>query len=119
MRTRHFSGRLIGLLAAYLVALQALVLPLSMAPTAAFAGSLCLTEQADGPAQHPVGHDQGCPCCAGCGLQCHVPVLGEAVAPVAVAPQLQVAAAVMLAPLQVASRAAVRTPQIPRGPPRT
>jgi len=116
MRTRRLSGRLIGLLAAYLVALQALILPLSLPPT--FAGTLCLTDATSGPAHDPADHTRGCPSCAGCGLLCHTPILagGAAGAPID-APQLRVAAALVPTPLEAARPPATRTPQIPRGPP--
>ena len=117
MRARHFSRRMIGLLAAYLVALQALILPVSMPPTAALAGSLCLTEGTGSPAQHPAGHDHGCPCCAGCGMQCGAPALADAPPALPEPPQVVVAAAAVPAPFAAPPRPAGRTPQIPRGPP--
>lgn len=117
MRARHFSRRIIGLLAAYLVALQALILPVSMPPTAALADSLCLTEGTGHPAQHPAGPDHGCPCCAGCGMQCAVPGLADAPPALPAPPQAVVAAPVILAPLAMTPRPAPRSPQMPRGPP--
>lgn len=117
MRARHFSRRMIGLLAAYLVALQALILPVSMPPTAALADSLCLTESAGGPAQHPAGHDHGCPCCAGCGMQCASPALADAPLALPLPPQAVVVAAAVPAPLGMTPRPAPRSPQMPRGPP--
>lgn len=115
MRARRFRERLIGLLAAYLVALQALVLPLSMPAT--FAGTLCITEPSGDPAQQPVDHDHGCPCCAGCGMLCHVPALAGAGTVTVPAPQLRLAALLEPAPFEAAPRIAARIAQMPRGPP--
>lgn len=120
MRARRLSGRLIGLVAAYLVALQALLLPLSMPPTAAFAGApgmLCLTGPSADPAQHPADHDQGCPCGAGCGMQCHAPALAAAPPAGLAAPPSQVSAVSHPALRDVAPHRSVRVAQMPRGPP--
>ena len=67
IRTRQ----IIALAAAYVVALQALLLPLSMATASPFATSLCAAAS-DGisHAPSPANHDSGCPCAAGCGMQC-------------------------------------------------
>jgi hypothetical protein len=62
--------RLIALAAAYVIALQALLLPLSVAAGGAFDFSLCTAvTSADRPSS-PAGYDSGCPCAAGCGMQC-------------------------------------------------
>jgi hypothetical protein len=118
MRKRHVSRRLIGLAAAYLVALQALILPLSL-PAAAHDGALCVTT-ADGSAPAPAGQNHGCPCAAGCGMQCHEPAL-DLLGPGAAArlPAPQRALAALLAPLPRADAPvpADRGPQMPRGPP--
>jgi hypothetical protein len=118
MRARRFSGRRpIGLLAAYLVALQALLLPLSMLPAPAVAASLCLTDSSGSPAPHPAGQDRGCPCCAGCGTQCHVPMLAGGAPAAGSEPQVWLAA--VLAPTLVAAvpRPAAHSAQMPRAPP--
>ncbi len=63
------SQGIIALFAAYMVALQALLLPLSVA-AGPFAGSgLCLSAASIG-GSGPAGHENGCPCAAGCGMQC-------------------------------------------------
>jgi hypothetical protein len=63
-RSRGF----IAVFAAYVVALQALLLPLSV--LAGVPGSaLCLSAASNGAGQ-PADHPNGCPCAAGCGLQC-------------------------------------------------
>jgi hypothetical protein len=117
MFARRFSGRVIGLLAAYLVALQALAMPLSMPPTPALAESLCLGGHSGDPAHGPAGHDQNCPCCAGCGLLCHAPALAGSVAAPLPAPRLRVAAVLAPASVAAAPRPAVHFAQMPRGPP--
>jgi hypothetical protein len=117
MRRRRFNGRAIAVLAAYLVALQAVLLPLSMPAAAAFGGSLCLTERTDGPSRHPVRHDQGCPCCAGCGLRCHQPGLAGGPAVVVRAPPSQVVATVGPARLEERALPVRRPAQMPRAPP--
>jgi hypothetical protein len=117
MRTHRFSGRLIGLLAAYGVAAQVMLLPLSLPPAPAFAASLCRSDDGGAPAQ-PAGHDHGGPCCAGCGLQCHVPALaGDPQVAQPAAPRLRVGAILAPAPFEPAVRSSLRTPQVPRGPP--
>jgi hypothetical protein len=117
MRAHGFGGRLIGVLAAYLVALQAVVVPLSIAPTAAFAGSLCLSDHSSDPARPPAGHDQNCPCCAGCGLLCHAPALAGDTADLF--PALRLRAAIIVVPALVAAapRPAIPFAQMARGPP--
>jgi hypothetical protein len=116
MRKLPISRRLIGLLAAYLVALQALILPLSMPAAAIHGAELCVTAP-DGPAPPPAGQDHGCPCAVGCGMQCHGSALAAGTAESLPAPTF--ALAVLLAPPPVLqSRApAARGPQLPRGPP--
>jgi hypothetical protein len=59
------------LLAAYLVALQALLLPLTVAGTPLGTG-LCLSAE---HGSSPVGDQSACPCSAGCGMQCATPLL--------------------------------------------
>jgi hypothetical protein len=68
VRTVH-SRRLIALVAAYVVALQALLLPLTIAAGATFEPHLCAAASADG-APPPLSHDSVCPCAAGCGMHC-------------------------------------------------
>jgi hypothetical protein len=115
MRRRHVSRSLIALAAAYLVALQALILPLSLPATAAVAGGLCLTAH-EGPA--PAGQEQGCPCAAGCGMQCHAPALGPAPSAAAV-PTRALRVAAVLAPTRLVQTPAQpsRGRPMPRGPP--
>lgn len=70
------SRRLVALLAAYVVALQALLLPLTVAAFAAPENVLCT---AAGERSHPSSdHDSGCACAAGCGMQCGTLSLADA-----------------------------------------
>ena len=111
VRTR----RIITVAAAYLVALQALLLPLSVAAGSPFAGSLCVSSA--GPTQAPVSHDTGCACAAGCGMQCCAQVLaGSPQASFAVTRTLAriMTPAPALAPV---TRPDLRSPQNPRAPP--
>jgi hypothetical protein len=69
--TKPARHRLIALFAAYAVALQGLLLPLTVAAFAAPDNALCVTA---GAATHrPAGHNGGCPCDASCGMQCNAP----------------------------------------------
>jgi hypothetical protein len=118
MRARGIRGRLIGLLAAYLVALQALALPLAMPASPAFAGGLCLGSGHSGaPAKQVPGDGRGCPSCAGCGLFCEAPSLAAAPAVIVPAPPPHRAAVLTPALRRPPLPAARRTPQVPRGPP--
>ena len=113
IRTR----RIVALIAAYVVALQALLLPLSTAAASPFKTKLCATaESADG-APRPAGHESGYPCAAGCGVQCCAQTF---VGPAQIMVTRGVTAAVTmtLAPaLEPVVRLADRGPQIPRAPP--
>ena len=118
MRKRPFSRSLIGLAAAYLVALQALILPLSL-PALAHGGALCVTT-ADGTAPPPAGGDHGCPCDAGCGMQCHAPALDllrPGVAASLPAPRAALAALLVLPPPGPSPAPTTRGLRMPRGPP--
>jgi len=103
----------IALIAAYVLALQALLLPLSVA-AAPFAGGLCAAAQTNDGVP---GHTTGCPCAAGCGTHC----CGAALTmPPADGVRLIVTSfkAARPAPIFIpAARAFRRSPQIPRAPP--
>jgi hypothetical protein len=120
MRKRPLSRSLIALAAAYLVALQALILPLALPANGAAvvaAGSLCLTTHG-GSVPVPAGQEQGCPCAAGCGMQCHAPAFGPAAAAAAIpAARPFIVAALAPAPLAQAPASALRGRPMPRGPP--
>jgi hypothetical protein len=110
------SRRIVALIAAYVVALQALLLPLSVAAGSPFINSLCVSS-AGTTQQKPLSHQTGCACAAGCGMQCGAQ--GLAGAPqVTVAPALSQGYVLTAAPmLASAARAFERHPQIPRAPP--
>ena len=109
------SRRIVALAAAYVVALQALLLPLSVAAGAAFSSSLCVAS-AEG-SQPPSNHETGSLCAAGCGMQC----CGQALIgspPVMVAFALPQVRALTAAPaIEPLVRPAGRGPQVPRAPP--
>jgi len=114
MKSCARSSRIVALAAAYVVALQALLLPLSVAAGNPIVSSLCATT-AD--SSQPASHENGCPCAAGCGMQCH----GEGLAG---PPQAIVTLALSNSPAAIFAPAfepvvqpAVRGPQIPRAPP--
>jgi hypothetical protein len=104
---------IVALIAAYAVALQALLLPLSVAAAGPFATALCADASTHGPSSN---HQAGCPCLAGCGTQC--------CAAATLPPDVTVAAALRSSntigpmPAFVAvKRAAERSPLLPRAPP--
>jgi hypothetical protein len=92
------ARRSIALLAAYVVALQMLLLPLGVAAASVVSGVHCTADQ---PAQHQT---QGCPCAAGCGTGCCV----QALASPPPTPSALVLALTAPAPLQIAAYKAVR-----------
>ena len=110
------TRRVVALLAAYVVAVQALLLPLSGAAGSPFQTSLCAaTSSVDGA---PAGHDSGCPCAAGCGMQCCVKTLAGP--PQVIAVKLDLTRPIALAPASAIVRiirVADRSPQVPRAPP--
>jgi len=115
MKQAPRSRRIVALVAAYVVALQALLLPLSVAAGAAADFSLCTAASSHGAPQ-PASHDTSCPCAAGCGMQCCVSAL-------AVPPQTTIALAregARIAPPSVIASVArpyLRSPQLARAPP--
>jgi hypothetical protein len=66
---RNLSRWIVALAAAYVIGLQALLLPLSVA-SGAFATVFCSAYTSVGNVQAPFTNDNGCPCAAGCGMQC-------------------------------------------------
>ena len=110
VRTRH----IVTLIAAYTVALQALLLPLSVAAAGPFAAALCITADTGSPQP---GHDTGCPCAAGCGTQCCSTQLTAAPAAGDLAAAVSSHVVAPIAALQPAIRASSYSPQLPRAPP--
>ena len=105
------ARRSIAILAAYVVALQLLLLPLAVAAGSVVSGVHCTADQ---PAQHQA---HGCPCAAGCGSGCCAQAL---VGPPAVVSALG-GALRRPEPLPVATHAALRpaltVAHSARGPP--
>jgi hypothetical protein len=118
MNRRPRTLRIVALLAAYVVGLQALLLPLSVAAGGALGFTICSSVASVGSPQAPAGHDTGCPCAAGCGMQCGI----HALAPppqVAIADLARDADVAAASPLRtgVIHRPVIRGPQLPRPPP--
>ncbi len=110
------TRRVIALIAAYVVTLQALLLPLSVA-AGPFKSSLCTAATSVNGSPSPAGHDSGCACAAGCGTQCCVQILAG---PAVVAVTLDLTRAIAVTPtpaIEPIVRVADRSPQIPRAPP--
>jgi len=116
MKKRVRSRRIIALAAAYVVALQALLLPLSVAASGPFAAGICASS-IDGP-QAP-GHDSGCPCAAGCGMACcaQAPIGPPQGVMALFAAYVRVTAPALA--IEAFVRPAAKGPQIPRAPPAT
>jgi hypothetical protein len=108
--------RIIALTAAYVMGLQALLLPLSLAVGGSPAGTLCTSSGSHGSSVPSDRSDTGCPCAAGCGMQCGV---HAAVPPQHVVTLAFFGAATSLAPpaIEQAPTLALRRPQLARGPP--
>jgi len=106
---------MIALIAAYIVALQALLLPLSVAAGAP-GGTLCASTSS--PASSHPGAAPACPCAAGCGIQCCAGSLFSP--PQAIA--FGVIRASLLAPPSppaavAVARPSLHNPQLARAPP--
>ncbi len=119
MGDTYRSRRWIALIAAYVVALQALLLPLSVAAAGPFSSSPCSAQTTNDRAPLPADGQSGCPCAAGCGTSCctHAVLAPEPIVIAAGTQEFGPAPAPRLRPVGV-----VRTPdwrlQAPRGPPR-
>ena len=116
-RTSHLR-RFLALAAAYVVALQLVLLPLTLAAANPLSGPLCSQAAADASAPaDPLRADTGCACTAGCGMQC---CAGSALAPPAYAHAVDRNALWTLTPAAVSGTAAlaqIRSPHNPRAPP--
>jgi len=113
VRARQISA----LVAAYVVALQALLLPLSVAAASPFETSLCAAAMSANGAPSPASHDTGCPCAAGCAMQCCAQTLAG---PAQITITCGATRAIALTPapaIEPVIRLADRSPQIPRAPP--
>jgi len=112
------SRRIIALIAAYAAALQALLLPLSVAAGSRFDASLCAAAASVDHEPSPAGHDSGCPCAAGCGTQCCLQTFVSPTQTMAVFDLTRVITTLAPAPaIEPVIRVADRNPQVPRAPP--
>jgi hypothetical protein len=109
--------RIVALAAAYVIGLQALLLPLSVAAGGVFGPVLCSAHASVGNAQTPIDRDNGCPCAAGCGMQCGVHALAGPPHAVIAFGLARVAGTMPLPAVDVAPRPALHRPQLARGPP--
>ena len=111
------SRRWIALVAAYVVGLQAVLLPLSVAAAGPFSTNPCSAHAANGGTP-PVNGQNGCPCAAGCGALCCAPAI-LAPEPVIAAIEAREFGPTPTPRLLLASlaRAPDWCPQAPRGPP--
>jgi hypothetical protein len=117
MRRPRRSRPFIALAAAYAIALQALLLPLSVAVGGSPFFSLCSAGASVASSQSPADHQNGCPCAGGCGMQCCVHSLAGPPQTVTIL-SLTRAGALMPPPaLEVVVRLAMRGPRLARGPP--
>jgi len=111
------SRRLVALAAAYVVALQTLLLPLSLAPGASFKASLCTAAMStDGPSL-PTSRDSNCPCAAGCGMPCCMQMLAGPPQGVLAFGLTRASAITPARPIRPVVRLDDRSPQLPRAPP--
>lgn len=118
MRGTSHLRRLLAVAAAYVVALQLVLLPLTLAAANPLSGPLCsqAASNVSVPAD-PRKADTGCACAAGCGMQC---CAGAALAPPSSAHVVDRNALWTLTPAAVfgtAALAQVRSPHNPRAPP--
>ncbi|HTQ82670.1 MAG TPA: DUF2946 family protein [Pseudolabrys sp.] len=113
------SRGIIALFAAYVMALQALLLPLSAAAGPLASSGLCQSASSIGDSA-PAGHQNGCPGAAGCCVQC--------CAQTSLLPPPQVVAAIAFTRVGAATSARFVAPlpqphelgpYVPRGPPFT
>jgi hypothetical protein len=117
MRIKTRSWPFIVVAAAYGIALQALLLPLSVAAGGSPFFSLCSAGALIASSQSPINCETGCPCAAGCGIQCCVHALAGT-PQTAIALALAGAGAPMPPPaLEPVIRTLLRSPQVARAPP--
>jgi hypothetical protein len=109
--------RFVALAAAYLIVLQVLLLPLSVTLGGATDFSLCSSAASSASSQSPANHQTGCPCAAGCGMQCCVHALAGPPQAFLVIEPTPVDARRLLPALAPIIHLTVRAPQFARGPP--
>ena len=117
MRETFRFRQVVALFAAYMVALGALLLPLSVAAGASVDVSHCRSVVSVDSSQPPADHATGCACAAGCGMQCGIH--GLAGPPQAAVAYLQIRVSVLAPPRSIdgVTRRVDRGPQSPRPPP--
>jgi hypothetical protein len=116
MKQRAPLRRIVALFGAYIIALQAMLIPLSVAAAAPFDNSICGAIAAD-PSEPARGHDSSGLCAAGCAMHCCVQTLISPPVETFVSARVWVRVsltAVMFAP---ASRPAMAGPHLARAPP--
>lgn len=111
------SRPIIALAAAYLIALHALLLPLSVVAGGAFPFSLCSAGASVASSQAPGSHQNGCPCAGGCGMQCSVHALAGPPQTLIVLAQTGIGTRLPMPALAPAVRITMRGPQLARAPP--
>ena len=109
------SRRIVALVAAYVVALQALLLPLSVAAGAPDF-SLCVSSASASPHSGD-GHATGCPCAAGCGTQCCVNAMAGPPPTIVVHAPATIAKLAPPRAIVTAARPHLHSPQLARAPP--
>jgi hypothetical protein len=118
MRGTSYLRRLLAVAAAYVVALQLVLLPLTLAAANPLSGPLCSQAASNASAPvDPLKADTGCACAAGCGMQC---CAGSALVPPSSAHVVDRNALWTLTPAAVSDAAALaelRSPHNPRAPP--
>lgn len=115
MNRSSLYRRYFSLVAIYMVVLQALLLPLSVAAGALPGEGPCISSTAD--THKPAGHETGCPCAAGCGTQCCAQGVAAAAPGATVYDPKYAWRLTPILELEAAAQAATRHPQIPRAPP--
>lgn len=118
MRGTSYLRRVLTVAAAYVVALQLVLLPLTLALASPLAGPLCSQAAAyAGAPADPLKADTGCACAAGCGMQC---CASSASAAPSSAHAIDRNPLWTLTPVAVFGKAALaqaRSPHNPRAPP--
>lgn len=117
MSQPHRARPIIALVAAYVIALQVLLLPLSVAVGGAPFFSLCSAGTSVASSQSPAGHQDGCPCAGGCGMQCCVHTLAGPPQSVTIIGLTQIGLLLVPAVVEPVIRPAARSPQVARAPP--
>jgi hypothetical protein len=108
--------RIVALIAAYVVALQALLLPLAVVAGTPDPG-LCASATSANQQQHSGGHANGCPCAAGCGMQCCAGILAGPSQAATVAMPADASPLAPAAAPAVLAQSRLHGPQLARAPP--